>query len=215
MHTFKYTSQKERRKLIEAWIAGRTIEYYDGIKTTWFSTQEPYWRDDVRYRIKPIETQEKRPFGGLSKEEQSDLLSAVVNGAQIEYLNLNNRWCTIEYPHWTGTVQYRIKQEPQEKRPFGGLSKEEQRDLFFAWLDGEQIEYKDDDMLWHKTKHPYWYPDTPYRVNQEPQKPKEIWANEYKNNWYQVHSSKQDAIETATNMAVRTAVHYVEQPENM
>ena len=59
-------------------------------------------------------------------------------------------------------------------KTFGELTKQEQMDLFEAWLDGNSIEYRsEDETVWELLYNPSWYKDSSYRI--KPAKPSIIW----------------------------------------
>ena len=56
---------------------------------------------------------------------------------------------------------------------FGELTKQEQMDLFEAWLDGSIIEFCNIRNIWYATDHPSWEGNLCYRI--KPTKPSINW----------------------------------------
>lgn len=56
---------KQLLPIIQAFVEGKTIEYYDYSNDDWIETSTPVWQVDVKYRIKP--EPKYRPF--KSQEE--------------------------------------------------------------------------------------------------------------------------------------------------
>lgn len=76
--------------------------------------------------------------------------------------------------------------------------------------DGPWERRRKGDDEWYSDLSPSW--DWPYYEYRAKPKPKELWVNEYLNS-AQAHESKKAALRYADRAAIRTAVRYVESPE--
>lgn len=119
----------ERIKVMQAYVDGKQIQYYDGL--VWCDTSNPCWINDTEYRIKPDskyrpfanaeecwqEMQKHQPFGWLKdKEDCHYTLITAINKTEVDQIALNGNtgwlFCSISkfYTFADGTP-FGIKEE--------------------------------------------------------------------------------------------------------
>lgn len=103
---------EERIKVMQAYLDGKDVEYYDEKSNEWELDINPSWSDKVRYRIKPEpiyrpfksaqecieELKKHEPFGWVKYRPNADYNYWSISGIRcdgvVDFINLGEDWCS-------------------------------------------------------------------------------------------------------------------------
>lgn len=97
--------------LSQAWSNGSQIQAFIDGKWEDISWMPQYWPSQYKYRLKPIKKGIK-----MAKHKHYDVIIAYANGAEIQYLIVDEVWKDTKNPLFYEDVEYRVKPKPKVKK---------------------------------------------------------------------------------------------------
>ena len=103
---------EERIKVMQAYLDGKDVEYYDENSSEWELDNNPSWSDKVRYRIKPEtsyrpfdnakecidEMKKHEPFGWVKNRPNAGDYCLSISGIRcdggVDFIKLGEDWCS-------------------------------------------------------------------------------------------------------------------------